>query len=65
MTMKKFVLALNVVVAYTGTEKFGNAQTVIIQRKIKNQLPITEFPVVRSFFVSIGINLQYQFSVRT
>ena len=65
MMMTKFVLVLSVVVAYIATEKFGNAQTVIIQRKIKNQLPITEFPVVRSFFVSIGINLQYQFLVRT
>lgn len=41
MTMKKFVHALNVVVAYIGMEKFGNAQIVTIQRKIKKQLPIT------------------------
>lgn len=33
--MTKFVLVLSVVVAYIGTEKFGNAQTVTIQKKIK------------------------------
>ena len=55
MTMKKFVHALNVVVAYIGMEKFGNAQIVTIQRKIKKQLPITGFPVVRSLFTSMGI----------
>ena len=36
MTMMKFVHALNVVVACTGTEKFGNAQIATIQKKIKN-----------------------------
>lgn len=41
MTIKKFVHALNVVVAYIGMEKFGNAQIVTMQRKIKKQLPIT------------------------
>ena len=40
--MMKFVHALNAVVAYIGMEKFGNAQTVTIQRKIKKRLPITE-----------------------
>ena len=36
MTMMKFVHALNVVVACTGTEKFGNAQIATLQKKIKN-----------------------------
>ena len=34
--MKKFVLALNVAVIYIGTEIFGNAQTVTIQKKINS-----------------------------
>ena len=35
MTMKKYVHALNVVVAYIGMEKFGNAQIVTIPTKNK------------------------------
>ena len=35
--MMKFVHALNVVVAYIGMEKFGNAQTVTTQRKTKKE----------------------------
>lgn len=57
MTMKKFVHALNVVVAYIGMEKFGNAQIVTIQRKVKKQLPITGFPVVRSLFYELSATL--------
>jgi len=37
MTMMKSVHALNVVVAYIGMEKFGNAQTVTTQRKTKKK----------------------------
>ena len=36
MTTKKFVLVLSAVVVYIGTEKFGNAQIVTIQKKINN-----------------------------
>lgn len=36
--MMKFVHALNVVVAYIGMEKFGNAQTVTTQRKTKKEV---------------------------
>ena len=35
MTMMKFVLAQNIVVVYIGAENFGNAQTVIISKKIR------------------------------
>ena len=64
MTMKKFVHALNAVVAYIGMEKFGNAQIAIIQRKIKNS-PHTGFSSGEEPFTSMGIILQFQFSVRT
>ena len=65
MTMMKFIRALNVAVACTGTEKFGNAQIVTIRKKIKIMLLIIDCnTVVRCIFASIGINLQYQFSVK-
>jgi Zn-finger nucleic acid-binding protein len=32
---EKFVLVLSAVGAYTGTEKFGNAQTVLYRRRLK------------------------------
>ena len=54
----KFVHALNVVVAYIGMEKFGNAQTVTTQRKTKKEkrLPITGYiPVVRSLRASMEL----------
>lgn len=37
--MMKFVHALNVVVAYILMDKFGNAQIVTIQKKIKKITP--------------------------
>lgn len=58
MTMMKFVHALNVVVAYIGMEKFGNAQTVTTQRKTKKEkrLLITGLvPVVRSLCAFIDL----------
>ena len=66
----KFVHALNAVVAYIGMEKFGNAQTVTTQRKIKKEkrLLITGYiPVVRSLrafmklFIHIDTNTGFQF----
>ena len=68
--MMKFVHALNVVVAYIGMEKFGNAQTVTTQRKTKKEkrLLITGLvPVVRSLCtfidlcIHIDINTGFQF----
>ena len=58
----KFVHALNVVVAYIGMEKFGNAQTVTTQRKTKKEkrLLITGLvPVVRSLctFIDLCIHI--------
>lgn len=67
----KFVHALNVVVAYIGMEKFGNAQTVTTQRKTKKEkrLLITGLvPVVRSLCISIelyihiNVNAGFQFN---
>lgn len=66
----KFVHALNVVVAYIGMEKFGNAQTVTTQRKTKKEkrLLITGLvPVVRSLctfialYINIDTNTRFQF----
>lgn len=56
--MMKFVHALNVVVAYIGMEKFGNAQTVTTQRKTKKEkrILITGLvPVVRSLCMFIDL----------
>ena len=67
----KFVHALNAVVAYIVMEKFGNAQTVTTQRKIKKEkrLLITGYiPVVRSLrafmklFIHIDTNTRFQFN---
>lgn len=60
--MMKFVHALNVVVAYIGMEKFGNAQTVTTQRKTKKEkrlLIIGLVPVVRSLcaFIDLCIHI--------
>ena len=69
--MMNFVHALNVVVAYIGMEKFGNAQTVTTQRKIRKEkrLLITGYiPVVRSLrafmklFIHIDTNTRFQFN---
>lgn len=69
--MMKFVHALNAVVAYIGMEKFGNAQAVTTQRKIKKEkrLLITGYiPVVRSLrafmklFIHIDTNTRFQFN---
>lgn len=62
MTMMKFFHALNVVVAYIGMEKFGNAQTVTTQRKTKKEkrlLIIGLVPVVRSLcaFIDLCIHI--------
>ena len=68
--MMKFVHALNVVAAYIGMEKFGNAQTVTTRRKTKKEKRAShhwisssgEEPLhVYNLCIHIDINTRFQF----